>query len=49
MLVIVFFGAVNTMGIGIVGAYTWRAFENTKRRPGFIVATRARFPEEGPQ
>jgi glycosyltransferase involved in cell wall biosynthesis len=43
MLVIVFFGALNMVGLGILGAYTWRAFENTKRRPGFVVASRARF------
>lgn len=43
MLVIVFFGALNMVGLGILGAYTWRAFENTKRRPGYVVATRARW------
>lgn len=43
MLVIVFFGGLNMLGLGILGAYTWRAFENTKRRPGFVVASRARF------
>ncbi len=44
MLVIVFFGALNMVGFGILGAYTWRAFENTKRRPGFVIASRSRFP-----
>jgi hypothetical protein len=43
MLVIVFFGALNMLGLGILGAYTWRAFENTKRRPGFIIASRMCF------
>ena len=43
MLVIVFFGALNTVGLGILGAYVWRAFENTKRRPGFVIANQARF------
>lgn len=47
MLVIVFFGALNMVGFGILGAYTWRAFENTKRRPGFVIASRARFPDAG--
>ena len=37
ILTITFFGALNTFGLGILGAYTWRAFENTKRRPGYIV------------
>ena len=37
VLVIVFFGAVNTFGLGIVGAYAWRAYENSKQRPGYLV------------
>jgi hypothetical protein len=30
---------VTLFAIGVVGAYTWRAFENTKRRPSSIVMT----------
>ncbi len=37
ILVILFFGALNTFGLGIVGAYAWRAYENTKERPGYLV------------
>jgi hypothetical protein len=37
LLTIIFFGALNTFGLGIIGAYTWRAFENTKHRPRYIV------------
>jgi polyisoprenyl-phosphate glycosyltransferase len=37
VLIILFFGALNTFGLGLVGAYAWRAFENTKRRPGYLV------------
>jgi glycosyltransferase involved in cell wall biosynthesis len=37
VLVILFFGALNAFGLGVVGAYTWRAYENTKRRPGYLV------------
>ena len=37
VLIILFFGALNTFGLGIVGAYAWRAYENTKRRPGYLV------------
>ena len=33
MLTITFLGAVNLFGLGIVGSYAWRAFENTKARP----------------
>lgn len=33
MLMIVFFGALNLLSLGIVGSYAWRAYENTKARP----------------
>ncbi|MEO5699189.1 MAG: glycosyltransferase family 2 protein, partial [Casimicrobiaceae bacterium] len=33
VLTIIFFAALNAFGLGIIGAYTWRAYENTKRRP----------------
>jgi len=37
VLVIFFFAALNTLGLGIIGGYVWRAFENTKRRPESVV------------
>lgn len=36
MLTIIFLGAVNLFGLGIVGSYAWRAYENTKGRPNTI-------------
>ena len=33
ILTIVFLGAVNLFGLGIVGSYAWRIYENTKGRP----------------
>ncbi|AMS32106.1 glycosyl transferase [Betaproteobacteria bacterium UKL13-2] len=33
IFVIVFLGAINLFGLGIVGSYAWRAYENTKQRP----------------
>ncbi|AXK70896.1 glycosyltransferase [Lysobacter sp. TY2-98] len=33
MLAVLFFGALNALGLGLVGNYAWRAYENTKRRP----------------
>lgn len=33
IIVIVFLGAMNLFGLGIVGSYAWRAYENTKARP----------------
>ena len=32
-LTIGFFGAMNLFGLGVVGSYTWRIYENTKQRP----------------
>lgn len=40
ILAIIFFGALNMIGLGIIGGYVWRAFENTKSRPGFIITSR---------
>lgn len=48
MLAILFFGALNTFGIGIVGNYAWRAYENTKRRPSDIVSMVLEFPGRNP-
>jgi len=52
-LLVVFFGAANVFGLGIVGTYAWRAYENTKDRPLHVVlrsetyAGRGRPPEDG--
>lgn len=37
MLAISFLGSLNLFGLGIVGSYAWRAYENTKGRPLAIV------------
>src|SRR6266478_1249599 len=37
VLVVTFFGALNTLSMGIIGSYLWRTFENTKGRPQSIV------------
>jgi glycosyltransferase involved in cell wall biosynthesis len=39
IVVITFFGALNTLGLSLVGAYAWRAYENTKKRPLALVRT----------
>jgi glycosyltransferase involved in cell wall biosynthesis len=44
VVAITFFGGLNCLGLGIIGGYVWRAFENTKQRPGYIVASRALYP-----
>jgi polyisoprenyl-phosphate glycosyltransferase len=43
VLVILFFAALNLFGLGIVGSYAYRAFENSKGRPAAIVMTHKRF------
>jgi polyisoprenyl-phosphate glycosyltransferase len=37
ILTIIFFGGINAIGLGIVGDYAWRTYENTKRRPLAVV------------
>lgn len=43
VLVVTFFAALNTFGLGVVGSYVWRTFENTKGRPLAIVMTSQKF------
>jgi glycosyltransferase involved in cell wall biosynthesis len=43
VLTVTFFGALNCFGLGIIGGYVWRTFENTKSRPNFIVASQRTF------
>lgn len=43
ILTIVFFGGLNALGLGIIGEYVWRAFENTKARPSSLVMTQLEF------
>lgn len=38
LILILFFGALNIFGLGLVGNYAWRAYENTKNRPVSIIA-----------
>jgi len=37
VLMVMFFGGINSIGLGVVGSYAWRTYENTKRRPLAIV------------
>lgn len=43
VLTVIFFGALNSLGIGIIGAYAWRAYENTKGRPLAVVMLEQKF------
>jgi glycosyltransferase involved in cell wall biosynthesis len=37
VLIVLFFSALNVFGLGVVGSYAWRAYENTKLRPEAIL------------
>ncbi len=43
VVLVSFFGTLNCLGLGILGGYLWRTFENTKRRPNFVIASRDTF------
>jgi len=38
LLVVLVLGALNLLGLGLVGTYAWRGYENSKRRPLAVVA-----------
>lgn len=38
MLVVLFFGMLNLLGLGLVGMYAWRGYENSKRRPLAVIS-----------
>lgn len=46
LLVVLFFAALNAFGLGTVGSYVWRTFENTKARPQSIALARTTFDGE---
>jgi acetyltransferase-like isoleucine patch superfamily enzyme/glycosyltransferase involved in cell wall biosynthesis len=47
VLLIMFFGGLNSLGLGLIGEYVWRTFENTKGRPAYVVARHRDFNAEG--
>ena len=46
VLLIMFFGGLNSLGLGLIGEYVWRTFENTKGRPGYVIARHLKFEGE---
>ena len=38
ILIVLFFAALNLLGLGVIGIYAWRTYENSKSRPLSIVA-----------
>jgi len=47
MLAILFMASSVLIGLGIVGSYVWRTYENSKRRPGAITMSRELFDADG--
>jgi glycosyltransferase involved in cell wall biosynthesis len=43
VLAVTFIIALNSFGLGVIGSYVWRAFENTKGRPQSIVMAKFEF------
>ncbi|HVT63104.1 MAG TPA: WxcM-like domain-containing protein [Legionellaceae bacterium] len=39
IVTVLFFGALNLFGLGLIGTYAWRGYENSKQRPQAIVAS----------
>ena len=40
LMAVLLLGGLNLLGLGLVGTYAWRAYENSKGRPLAVVATR---------
>lgn len=43
LLTILFFSSINLFGLGVVGSYVWRAYENSKARPLAVVMRKEEF------
>ena len=43
MLALLFMASSVLIGLGIVGSYVWRTYENSKRRPTAVTMTHERF------
>jgi glycosyltransferase involved in cell wall biosynthesis len=43
VILVSFFGGLNSLALGILGGYVWRTFENSLRRPSYIVMSTESF------
>ncbi len=39
ILIVAFFGGLTTLGLGLIGQYTWLSLQNARGRPGYIIST----------
>ncbi len=46
VVLVSFFGGLNCFGLGVLGGYLWRTFENSKQRPAYIVLSMESFNEQ---
>ena len=46
MVAMTFFAGLNALGLGLIGSYAWRAYENSKQRPLALVLDRHAFEGE---
>jgi glycosyltransferase involved in cell wall biosynthesis len=46
VLTLLLFLSLNSLGLGIIGSYVWRAYDTIKRRPGAIVRGTIDLPRE---
>lgn len=46
VVLVSFFGTLNCLGLGILGGYLWRTFENTKGRPNYVIAAHDTFSRQ---
>jgi glycosyltransferase involved in cell wall biosynthesis len=44
VLVILFFGALTSLGLGIIGQYLWLTLQNTRNRPNYVIAETREYP-----
>src|SRR5262249_51183459 len=44
VLVIMFFGGLTALGLGVVGQYLWLTLQNARQRPNFIVRSVNSYP-----
>ena len=44
VIIVLFFAGLNMLGLGVIGSYVWRTYENTKARPLALVMRDESFP-----
>jgi polyisoprenyl-phosphate glycosyltransferase len=48
VLTVVFFGALTSLGLGVVGQYLWLGLQNARGRPAFVVSSSEEYCGNGP-